>query len=130
MARTAANRSTTAKKAPAREAAIREKTVTTSGSTPRDPARKVGRFNLRLSPDQETLLRAASDATQTTISDFVLRSATRAAEDALADKRVFVLETVAWEELAAALERPAADISGLRELMTAPSILQEREHEA
>ena len=76
------------------------------------------------------MLRAASDATQTTISDFVLRSATRAAEDALADKRVFVLETVAWEELVAALERPAADISGLRELMTAPSILQEREHEA
>jgi uncharacterized protein (DUF1778 family) len=53
------------------------------------------------------------------------RHATRAAEDVLADRRVFMVSSEVWDRFTAALDRPAADVPGLEELMNTPTVLDE-----
>ncbi|HEX8005429.1 MAG TPA: DUF1778 domain-containing protein [Trebonia sp.] len=81
------------------------------------------RLHLRVDPEQKALLEAASHAAGDTLSGFVLRAATEAAADVLADRRVFVLEEQAWQVFDQALSRPAAEVPGLRELLSAPTVL-------
>jgi uncharacterized protein (DUF1778 family) len=81
------------------------------------------RLHLRVEPAQKTLLEAASSASGSTVSAFVLKAATEAAADILADRRVFVLDEAGWQVFDRALERPAADVPGLRELLSAPTVL-------
>lgn len=88
-----------------------------------DPGRKSERLGLRVSEQQRSLLVAASQAEGTTVSDFVLRHATRAAEDVLADRRVFMLSPEAWERFSAALARPARNVPGLADLLSTPTVL-------
>ena len=87
--------------------------------------RKSERLGLRASGWQRTLLVAASQAEGTTVSDFVLRYATRAAEDVLADRRVFMATSDVWDRFAEALDRPAQDVPGLEKLMNTPTVLDE-----
>ena len=90
-----------------------------------DSPRKSQRLGLRTSEAQRALLVAASQAEGTTVSDFVLRHATRAAQNVLADRRVFMVSGEVWDRFAAALDRPAEDVAGLAELMNAPTVLDE-----
>ena len=85
--------------------------------------RKSERLGLRTSEWQRTILLAASQVEGTTVSDFVLRHATRAAEDVLADRRVFMATADVWDRFAAALDRPAQDVPGLEKLMKSPTVL-------
>ena len=87
--------------------------------------RKDERIHLRLEPAQKELLEAASAAAGSTLSAFVLKAATDAATDLLADRRVFVLDEAAWRTFDEALERPATEVSGLRELLATPTVLDE-----
>ena len=84
---------------------------------------KIDRLHLRVDPEHKALLEAASRAAGDTISGFVLRAATEAAADVLADRRVFVLDEAAWEVFDQAMSRPPADVPGLRELLSAPTVL-------
>lgn len=88
-----------------------------------DSLRKNERIGLRASEWQRALLLAASHAEGTTVSDFVLRHATRAAEDVLADRRVFMVASDVWERFATALDRPTQDVPGLEKLMNTPTVL-------
>lgn len=81
------------------------------------------RLHLRVEPEQKALLEAASRASGDTVSAFVLRVATEAAADILADRRVFVLDESAWQVFDQALSRPAKEVPGLRELLSAPAVL-------
>lgn len=84
---------------------------------------KDGRLHLRVEPGQKALLEAASSASGSTISAFVLKVATEAAADILADRRVFALDEADWLVFDQALERPAAEVPGLRELLSTPTVL-------
>lgn len=84
---------------------------------------KAERLHLRMDPEQKALLEAASQAAGASMSVFVLKAATEAAADVLADRRVFVLDQDAWRVFDEALERPAQDVAGLRELLTTPTVL-------
>jgi uncharacterized protein (DUF1778 family) len=84
---------------------------------------KAERLHLRVDPEQKALLEAASRAAGDTVSGFVLRAATEAAADVLADRRVFVLDEQAWQVFDQALSRPASEVPGLRELLSAPTVL-------
>jgi uncharacterized protein (DUF1778 family) len=86
---------------------------------------KAERLHLRVDPEQKALLEAASRAAGDTVSGFVLRAATEAAADVVADRRVFVLDEQAWQMFDEALSRPAAEVPGLRELLSAPTVLDE-----
>jgi uncharacterized protein (DUF1778 family) len=86
---------------------------------------KAERLHLRVDAEQKALLEAASRATGASVSTFVLRAATEAAADVLADRRVFVLDHDAWRVFDNALNRPAGDVPGLKDLMTAPTVLDD-----
>jgi len=86
---------------------------------------KTERIGLRATPAQRSLLEAASEAEGTTVTEFVLEHATRAAENVLADRRVFTLDERRWREFAKQLDRPAQEIPGLRDLMKLPSVLDD-----
>jgi len=86
---------------------------------------KAERLHLRVDPEQKALLEAASRAAGDTVSGFVLSAATKAAADVVADRRVFVLDEQAWQVFDQALSRPAAEVPGLRELLSAPNVLDQ-----
>ena len=83
------------------------------------------RLHLRVDPEQKALLEAASRAAGDTLSGFVLRVATEAAADVLADRRMFVLNEQAWQAFDQALSRPAGEVPGLRELLSGPTVLDQ-----
>jgi uncharacterized protein (DUF1778 family) len=84
---------------------------------------KAERLHLRVDAEQKALLEAASRAAGASVSTFVLRAATEAAADVLADRRVFVLDESVWRVFDEALARPEQDVAGLRELLTTPTVL-------
>ncbi|WP_430785106.1 DUF1778 domain-containing protein [Actinoplanes sp. G11-F43] len=86
---------------------------------------KAERLHLRVDAGQKALLEAASQAAGASVSTFVLKAATEAAADVLADRRVFVLTEDAWRVFDEALERPEQDVAGLRELLTGPTVLDD-----
>jgi hypothetical protein len=57
---------------------------------------KAERLHLRVDAEQKALLEAASQAAGASVSTFVLKAATDAAADVLADRRVFLLDEDAW----------------------------------
>ena len=88
-------------------------------SEPKTP--KNGRLGLRTNDRQRSILAAASRAEGSTISEFVLKYATRAAEDVLADRRAFVLAESQWSAFTDVLDRPPRDLLRLRGLIEAPT---------
>ncbi len=85
---------------------------------------KTERLNLRLTPAQDTVLRAAADAHGETASEYVLRNAVEAAQTDLADRRVFVVDEPAWHELQAALSSPVSVPLPMLKLLENSSVLE------
>lgn len=65
------------------------------------------RINLRGTHAELEFIRRAAESTQKSLTEFVLESAAIAAERVLSDRREFALDSKAWLEFQAALERPA-----------------------
>ena len=82
------------------------------------PSSREARLNLRTTAKQDTLIRLAAQATSKTVTDFVLDSASNAAEQILADRRWFLLDDAAWAAFEDSLERPAVLKPRLRELLS------------
>lgn len=96
-------------------------TEDTPARTPRD-----SRFNIRTSAKQDTLIRTAAESQDKSVSEFVLDSATAAAEDVLADRRFFAITEESWEAFEAALDRPAVFKPSLAELLNEDSPFEPR----
>jgi uncharacterized protein (DUF1778 family) len=92
---------------------------------PERQATKSGRLGLRTSERQRSILVAASRAEGITISEFVLKYATRAAEGVLADRRAFLLSEPQWAAFTEALDRPTRDVPRLRKMLDTPTILDD-----
>lgn len=110
---------------PARErpeeiAIVAYSTETYSG----DVTAKTERWNLRVTPAQDAVVRKVLDESGESLNDFVVRHAVQAARDDLADHRVFVVEDDAWNELQQLLARPPAATPALTKLLTNPSVLE------
>ncbi len=86
-------------------------------TTPEAARRKQARLAMRLTPDQDALIRDAAAVTGQSLTDFVTMAAVTRAEDTLADRRVFRLDEAAWAEFTAILDRPARRIPELAELL-------------
>jgi len=74
---------------------------------------------------QDTLIRLAAQATEKTVTDFILDSASNAAEQVLADRRWFMLDDSAWATFTDILERPAVLKPRLTDLLSEESNLFE-----
>jgi uncharacterized protein (DUF1778 family) len=80
------------------------------------------KLDLRLSAQAKRKLAAAATAERRTVSDFVLASALDRADEALADRRTFTLDPVAWEKFVEALDAPTRDLPRLRRLLRERSV--------
>jgi len=85
-------------------------------STPK----RTDRIDLRVSPQAKKALQAAAELCRTSVSEFVLASALRAADEELADRRLFSLSTEQWKAFHAALDAPPRPMPRLQRLLQEP----------
>ena len=90
----------------------------------RTMATKTERLNLRLTPEQDAIVRSAAGALGESASDYVLRHAVAAAEIDLADRRVFVVDDEAFEALQRIASSTAPLPERLQRLLDTPSVLE------
>jgi uncharacterized protein (DUF1778 family) len=90
-------------------------------TTPDAARRKQARLAMRLTPNQDALIRDAAAVTGQSLTEFVTTAAVIRAEDTLADRRAFRLDDAAWTEFAAILDRPAERIAELAKLLNEPA---------
>lgn len=85
---------------------------------------KTSRIAVRLSPEQDALIRQAADVEGTNITDFTVDAAVSRARDVLADQRLFMLDDAAWTQFLAVLDRPVVHKPTLEGLFAAESIFE------
>lgn len=83
---------------------------------PRSPT-----IRLRVPAPWRELIDRAARATGKTSTEFILESATRAAEEALLDRRVFPLDTARYEAFEKAFDAPPRPTADLRKLLAKPA---------
>ncbi|TMS54826.1 DUF1778 domain-containing protein [Mycobacterium sp. DBP42] len=88
----------------------------TSDSTPTKSIRDQ-RLNFRASAKQQQLIRQAAEATDSTVTDFILGSVLERAERVLADRAWFVADEHQWDEFQALLDAPLEPVPKLRRLL-------------
>ena len=89
------------------------------------PTAKDSRIAVRLSSDQDAVIRRAAEAKGTSITEFTVAAALDHALDVLADRRAFVIDDAAWDELLVMLDRPVRYKPRLAQLLAEPSIFEE-----
>jgi uncharacterized protein (DUF1778 family) len=82
------------------------------------------RWNLRVAPDDDIVVRRAADEAGRDLSEFVRTAAVLEAERTLADRTVFTLDTAQWDRFLEILDRPPRVPAGLKELFSRPSVFE------
>ncbi len=82
------------------------------------------RIYFRATSSERDLLQQAADATGKSLTAFVLEAASREAERALIDRRLFALDEARWQQFTAALDRPVEEKPRLRRLLQHPAAVQ------
>lgn len=85
------------------------------------PAGRDARITMRATARQRALIQQAAEALDTSVTDFVLESASIAAERVLADRRWFILSSQDWADVQVLLDRPARAKPRLAALLNEPS---------
>jgi uncharacterized protein (DUF1778 family) len=88
-------------------------------------ATKDSRFAVRLTSEQDALIRRAAEAEGTDLTNFTVTATLAHARDVLADRRLFVLDDAAWTEFLAVLDRPVSHKPRLGKLFAESSIFDE-----
>jgi uncharacterized protein (DUF1778 family) len=86
---------------------------------------KPHRWNMRVAEDVDAIVRMAAEQTDQPLTDFVVRAARTAAEDTLADRRVFRLPEAAWDEFVELLDRPSHPIPELARLLSSGTVFDD-----
>ena len=81
---------------------------------------KTRRLELRLTEEQNSLIRSAATYTSRSISDFVLSAATLEAQRRLADQRLFILNEEDHARFEEILQAPPTDDPKLPQALRAP----------
>ncbi len=82
---------------------------------------KSDRLDFRISATQRTLLSRAAAASDKSLTNFVLESASIAAENTLLDRRLFFADSEAFAKFEEALNAPAKVNTGLLDLLSEPA---------
>jgi uncharacterized protein (DUF1778 family) len=84
---------------------------------------KSERIDVRTSGPVKQLLQEAARACHKNVSEFLLDAGITAANQALADRRHFVLNDEQWQAFQQALDAPPQSLPRLKNLMTEPGLL-------
>jgi uncharacterized protein (DUF1778 family) len=82
------------------------------------------RWNLRVAPSDDIVVRRAAEESHRDLSEFVRTAAVMEAERVLADRTVFTLDTKSWNRFLESLDRPPRIPTGLRDLFSRPSVFE------
>ena len=82
------------------------------------------RWNLRVEDSEDALVRAASEAEETSYSNFIRSAAVSEAQRVLADRTEFPLGPARWQEFTQLLDRHPRVPNGLRRLYSKPSVFE------
>jgi len=85
---------------------------------------KDSRIAVRLSSDQDALIRRAAEVEGTSITEFTIDAAVSHARDVLVDRRLFILDAAAWTEFLSVLDRPVVHKPRLEKLFASESIFE------
>lgn len=85
-------------------------------------ATKTERLAVRLTAEQDALIRRAAEVEGTDLTNFTVTATLARARDVLADRRLFVVDDAAWTEFLAVLDRPGSPKPRLAELFAEQSI--------
>lgn len=88
-------------------------------------AQKPSRWNFRVGPAADALVRRAASLSDRDLTDFVVEAAVTEAERVLADRTRFALDAEQWERFTSLLDRPVRDNPGLARLFARPDVLAE-----
>ncbi len=80
------------------------------------------RWDFRVEPETDRLVRQAAATSQRTLTDFVVDAAVLEAERLLADRTAFALPPEQWEKFVELLDCPPRDNPGLEKLFSEPSV--------
>jgi uncharacterized protein (DUF1778 family) len=80
------------------------------------------RWDFRVAPETDRLVRQAAASADRTLTDFVVDAAIIEAERLLADRTQFVLKTEQWNEFVELLDRSPQDNPGFEKLFSRPSV--------
>jgi len=86
---------------------------------------KDSRIAVRLSSDQDALIRHAAEVEGASITEFTVAATISRAIDVLADRRMFAIDNAAWGEFLAVLDRPVSHKPRLERLFAEPSVFTE-----
>ena len=86
-------------------------------------ATRTARLSLPTTPQQEAVLRRAAEASNKSMTDFILDSALQAAEQTLLDQRAFAMSDEQAHALLQLFDRPEQDNPGLKDLLSRPAPL-------
>jgi len=84
------------------------------------------KLHLRLTPAAKQILQAAATAERKSVSEFVLDTSLREAEERLADRRIFMLDAESWDAFVAALDAPPRRHPRLEQLFREPSVFDRK----
>lgn len=84
---------------------------------------KTERIDVRASGAVKQLLQEAARASHKNVSEFLLDAGVTAANQALADRRHFVLDEHQWQAFQEALDRPVQAKPRLKKLLGKPGVL-------
>ena len=84
-------------------------------------ATRTARLSLPTTPQQEAVLRRAAEASNKSMTDFILDSALQAAEQTLLDQRVLAMSDKQAHALLQLFDRPEQDNPGLKDLLSRPA---------
>jgi uncharacterized protein (DUF1778 family) len=82
------------------------------------------RIDVRTSSSVKLLLQEAARVSHKNVSEFLLDAGVTAANQALADRRLFTLNDKQWAAFEQALDRPVQDKPRLKDLLSTPGLLE------
>lgn len=85
---------------------------------------KSERIEVRTTPSTKALLNRAASFSHKNVTEFLLEAGIAAAEEALIDRRLFLLDDARWAEFQAALDRPVVTKPRLARLLTEKSVIE------
>ena len=88
-------------------------------------AAKDSRIAVRLTSEQDALIRQAAEAEGTDLTNFTVTATLAHARDVLADRRMFGIDDAAWTKFLTVLDRPVSRKPRLEKLFTEPSPFDE-----
>lgn len=85
---------------------------------------KSERIELRTTPSMKALLQRAATSSHKNVTEFLLEAGIAAAEDALVDRRLFLLDDAQWSAFQDVLDRPVMSKPRLSRLLLEKSVLE------